>query len=69
MGEFPASGPFRRTLTCLGGWEAGELVFQAESKKNEERKKKILKRLGRTCTTALGYNSENPKDSMNLEAF
>ena len=66
MGEFPASGPFRRTLTCLGGWEAGELVFQAESKKNG---KKILKRLGRTCTTALGYNSQNPKDSMNLEAF
>ena len=27
MGEFPASGPFLRTLTCLGGWEAGELVF------------------------------------------
>ena len=39
MGEFPASGPFRRTLTCLRGWEARELVFQAESKQNEERKK------------------------------
>lgn len=34
-----------------------------------KREKKIVKRLGRTCTTHFIKNSQNPKDSIRLKAF